>query len=125
MKVLVVDDSRLARMAIAKALNSLRPDWTRVEAASADEAVALARTATFDIALIDFNMPGRDGLALAAELRGMRPEAPIAVITANLQNEIVTRAGELGAAFISKPVSEHELDRFLQTATRQMKEDGA
>ena len=125
MKVLVVDDSRLARMAIAKALTSLRPDWTRVEAASADEAVALARTAPFDIALIDFNMPGRDGLALAAELRGMRPEAPIAVITANLQNEIVTRAGELGAAFISKPVSERDLDRFLQEAARRMTEDRA
>ena len=39
-KVLVVDDSKLARMAVAKALGGLRPDWTRVEAANADEALA-------------------------------------------------------------------------------------
>ena len=40
-KVLVVDDSKLARMAVAKALEALRPGWTRVEAANADEALAL------------------------------------------------------------------------------------
>ena len=40
-RILVVDDSKLARMAVAKALNALHPDWTRVEAANADEALAL------------------------------------------------------------------------------------
>ena len=39
-KVLVVDDSKLARMAVAKALSVLQPGWTRVEAANADEALA-------------------------------------------------------------------------------------
>lgn len=122
-KVLVVDDSRLARMAIAKALTSLRPDWTRVEAAGADEALSLVRSQSVDIVLLDFNMPGRDGLVLAAELRGMSPTMPLAVITANLQNEIVARAGEVGAAFLPKPLNEQALDGFLQTAERQLKED--
>lgn len=122
-KVLVVDDSKLARMAIARALSSLRPDWTRVEATSADEALARSREEAIDVALIDFNMPGRDGLALASQLRELRPEMPLAVITANLQHEIVTRAGELGADFLSKPVNERELDAFLDTATRKLKED--
>ena len=40
-RVLVVDDSKLARMAVAKALATLHPDWTRIEAANADEALAL------------------------------------------------------------------------------------
>ena len=72
-RVLVVDDSKLARMAVAKALTALHPDWTRVEAANADEALALAKTDSFDIAILDFNMPGRDGLALAAELLALKP----------------------------------------------------
>ena len=121
-KVLVVDDSRLARMGIAKALTSLRPDWTRIEAASAEEALSLTRSQPVDIALLDFNMPGRDGLALAAELRQMSPTMPLAVITANLQNEIVARAGEVGAAFLPKPLDQQALDRFLQTAERHLKE---
>ena len=38
-KILIVDDSKLARMAVIKALNALYPDWTRLEAANADEAL--------------------------------------------------------------------------------------
>src|SRR4051812_26993165 len=78
-RVLVVDDSKLARMAVAKALNALKPDWVRVEAANADEALALARTSSFDIAIMDFNMPGHDGLHLAAELLTLKPGMPLAV----------------------------------------------
>jgi CheY-like chemotaxis protein len=63
--VLIVDDSKLARMAVAKALSTLHPDWARVEATNAEEALVLARQSPPDIALLDFNMPGRDGLALA------------------------------------------------------------
>ena len=44
-----------------KALNSLRPDWTRIEASSADEALTLIKQSAPDIVLIDFNMPGKDG----------------------------------------------------------------
>ena len=43
-RILVVDDSKLARMAVAKALSALYPDWVRLEAANADEALALAKT---------------------------------------------------------------------------------
>jgi CheY-like chemotaxis protein len=91
-KILIVDDSKLARMAVAKALNSLRPDWERLEATNADEALALANQAQVDIALVDFNMPGRDGLDLAAELRQSNPKMPVAVISANRQQEIVDRS---------------------------------
>ena len=40
-KILIVDDSKLARMFVEKALKILQPDWIRMEAASADEALAL------------------------------------------------------------------------------------
>ena len=39
MKVLFVDDSKLARMAMAKALHGVRPEWSRVEASNAQEAL--------------------------------------------------------------------------------------
>ncbi|OYX14934.1 MAG: response regulator [Rhizobiales bacterium 32-66-8] len=112
-QVLVVDDSKLARMAIAKAMNNLQPDWTRVEAANADDAVALARQQPFDIALLDFNMPGRDGLQLAAELRDLHPGISLAVISANHQTEIVNQSHDVGAIFLSKPLTEQALGQFL------------
>ena len=61
-KVLIVDDSKLARMVMASAFRRIRPDWALVETANADEALAAVSGGAVDIALIDFNMPGVDGL---------------------------------------------------------------
>lgn len=113
-RVLVVDDSKLARMAIAKALNALRPEWIRVEAANADEALALARQEPVQMALLDFNMPGRDGLTLASELRAIDPGMPVAVISANHQEEVVRRAREVGTTFLPKPLTEQAMGAFLE-----------
>ncbi|MBS7539159.1 response regulator transcription factor [Ancylobacter lacus] len=112
-QVLIVDDSKLARMAIAKAMNNLQPGWTRVEAANADDALALARSQTFDIALLDYNMPGRDGLQLAGELRDLSPGIALALISANHQREVVSQAHEVGAIFLSKPLTQEALGQFL------------
>jgi DNA-binding NarL/FixJ family response regulator len=114
--LLIVDDSKLARMSAAKALKTLYPDWTRAEAASADEAMALARQSSFDVALLDFNMPGRDGLQLAAELKAIQPSMRLAVVSANHQDEIVARAKAVGAAFLPKPLTEQALGEFLKGA---------
>lgn len=112
-KVLIVDDSKLARMAVARVLGSLRPNWERVEATNAEEALALAHQSSFDVALLDFNMPGRDGLSLAAELRAMNPAMPVAVISANLQEEIVQRARQVGASFLPKPLNSEAMGAFI------------
>jgi CheY-like chemotaxis protein len=119
-KVLIVDDSKLARMAVAKALTALHPDWSRVEAGNADEALALLAADAPDIAVLDFNMPGRDGLELAAELRLARPRMPVAVISANHQQEVVDRAHQAGARFLSKPLTEAALTEFLNDALRRL-----
>jgi CheY-like chemotaxis protein len=108
-------------MSAAKAMNSLYPDWTRVEATNADEALNLAKSALFDVALLDFNMPGRDGLQLAAELRAMHPAMPLAVVSANSQDEIVARAKAIGAVFLPKPLTEQALGEFLKGALTKLR----
>jgi CheY-like chemotaxis protein len=120
-KVLVVDDSRLARMVMASAFRRLRPDWELMEATGADEALSAIGSAAVDIALIDFNMPGLDGLELVARIRQTAPEMPIAVVSANLQDEIIARARELKAAFIAKPLTDEALGAFLSGATLRLK----
>jgi CheY-like chemotaxis protein len=119
--ILVVDDSKLARMAVAKVLNGLYPDWSRVEAANADEALAALKEQKPDMVVVDFNMPGRDGLEIAAELRQMSPTMPVAVISANHQQEIIDRANAVGATFLSKPLTEPALRDFLAGAVRQIR----
>jgi CheY-like chemotaxis protein len=119
--VLVVDDSKLARIVAGKALTALQPEWERVEAGNADDALAIIKDRKVDLALLDFNMPGRDGLQLAAELRSLNPNMPIAVITANVQDEVIARARDVNAAFVSKPVTEEGLRGFLSGAALKLR----
>src|ERR1044072_2529591 len=115
-RVLVVDDSKLARMAVAKALTTLPPDWTRVEAANADEALAFASKDAFDLGILDFNMPGHDGLHLAAELLKLKPALPLAVISANHQVGVARRAREAGSTCLAKALPEKAMAEFLDAA---------
>src|ERR1700756_4389255 len=112
-KVLIVDDSKLARMVMASAFRRLRPDWSLIEATDADQAIELIASHSVDIALVDFNMPGTDGLELVARIRKGRPEMPLAVVSANLQEEIISRARELKAGFVPKPLTDDALAAFL------------
>lgn len=121
LKVLIVDDSRLARMAVIRALTRLRPDFTYVEAGHPDEAIALMKTHPAQVAVVDFNMPGRDGLALAVELKGIEPGVTIAVLSANAQQEIIAGAERLGASFLTKPLAEPAFDAFLAHAAAKAK----
>jgi CheY-like chemotaxis protein len=66
-----------------------------------------------DVVLLDFNMPGRDGLDVAGQLQSAYPDIPVAVISANIQVEVVARAGNVGAAFLPKPLTTDALAAFL------------
>lgn len=116
---LIVDDSKLARIVVSKALAKLQPSWEKVEAGSAAQALEIVGQQPIDLALIDFNMTEKDGLELAAELHELHPSLPMAIITANIQDEIIARAREIGATFVAKPVTSEGLEDFVSgTAVR-------
>jgi CheY-like chemotaxis protein len=113
---LIVDDSKLARMAIAGALRRLRPDLVHVEASNAAEALDVLSKQTIHLALVDFNMPGIDGLQLMSQIRQRHPSMPVALVTANAQLEDIERARELNATFVTKPITDEAIGAFLSGA---------
>jgi CheY-like chemotaxis protein len=119
--VLIVDDSKLARIVAAKAISALQPAWERVEASNADEAMTLLGERQIDVALLDYNMPGKNGLELAAELRALHPTMPIALITANVQDEVIASARAVNASFVSKPLTEDGLRNFMSGAALRLR----
>jgi DNA-binding NarL/FixJ family response regulator len=120
-KVLIVDDSKLARMSVAKVLSTLHPDWKRIEAVDATEALQQTRELSPEVVLVDFNMPGKDGVTLAAELRALHPRISVAVISANRQVEVIKRTQAAGATFLPKPLTESSLADFLTSTLKQRK----
>lgn len=119
--VLIVDDSKLARIVAAKALAALHPDWKKVEAKNAAEALALLDQEKIDLAIIDYNMPDRNGLELAEDLKARQPGMPIALATANFQDEIIAKARELEIAFVAKPITVDTLSGFLGGAVLKLR----
>ncbi len=122
--VLIVDDSKLARIVAGKTLAALQPEWDRIEAGNAEDALEILRGRKIDVAMIDFNMPDKDGLELAAELRAIHPTMPVAVITANIQDEVIARAREVNATFVSKPLTEDGLRGFIAGAALRLRSGG-
>lgn len=119
--VLIVDDSKLARIVLGKAVAALQPEWHRIEASNTEEALATVAAQAVDVAILDYNMPGRDGLSLAEELRGRFPAMSIAVATANVQDEIIARTRAANASFVPKPVTEDGLRGFISGAALRLR----
>jgi two-component SAPR family response regulator len=65
-------------------------------------------------------MPGKNGVELAGEMRKLRPSMPIALITANIQNEVVAAAKAVDAVFVAKPLTQEGLQHFLDTAAHTL-----
>ena len=122
-RVLIVDDSKLARMVMASAFRRIRADWELIEATNATDALDSISTQAVDIALVDFNMPGTDGLELVGLIRKTHPRMPVAVVSANVQTEIISRARELNAAFIAKPLTDESLAGFLSGAALRLRNE--
>ncbi|NYZ14792.1 response regulator [Azospirillum sp. RWY-5-1] len=114
--ILVVDDSRLARDMVASVIGALRPDWTVIVATDGKDALAKVEGAEPQAAVLDFNMPGMDGLALAEILRERFPGALLGLLTANVQDALRRRAEAVGCRFIPKPVTADKMREFFAAA---------
>jgi CheY-like chemotaxis protein len=115
--LLLVDDSRIARLSLSRQLKSLGLDLNLLEADCADAAETLLQSESADIALIDFNMPDRDGLELAKALKARFPEMRMALVTANIQHALARRAQALGMTFLPKPTTAEQLAAFIGQET--------
>lgn len=114
MRVLVVDDSRVSRLMSKTFIQHLRPGAEVVEAADARQALALVDSGqAFDLAILDINMPGMNGLELAAELRPRAPSMRIAMLSANFQEANRQRAEQLAVGFFRKPITEVLIGEIL------------
>lgn len=111
--VLLVDDSRVARMMTRKMIETDRPGWQVVEAATGEEALEVYSRVLPDFVIMDVNMPGMGGLEATKRLKGVYPQAVVTLLTANIQDPVRDQAEEMGVGFMSKPVRGDVLMAFL------------
>src|SRR3989441_5783174 len=114
--VLIVDDDPALLQALPEALR-LRMDGVTVDVADS-AAAALERIAArdYDVIVTDIKMPGMDGLALLAEIRGRQPDTPVLMVTGHGEHALAIQALRGGAYdFIQKPI---DRDHFVAALYR-------
>ena len=102
-KILIIDDE----MDMLMLLRMIIEDNTehRVETTnSPSEGLKLFKDKEIDLVITDLKMPGMDGLELFAELKELKPEVPVIIITAYGSSEVAASALKKGVKdFIAKP----------------------
>ena len=115
MKILIAEDETLIRLDLKEILDRAGFDVC-AEARDGEEAVALARDAEPDLAILDVKMPRLDGIEAARRILDERP-IPIVMLTAYGQDELVSRAVEAGVfGYLVKPFRESDLLPAIKAA---------
>lgn len=115
-RLLLADDEHLIRSALA-ALLAMEDDLEVVaQAASGDEALAMARLHHPDVAILDLQMPGLDGIAVAEALIVELPDCASLIVTSHGRPGHLKRAFAAGArGFLPKTVSAQVLAHVVRT----------
>jgi len=113
-RVLLAEDQAMVRGAIAALLNLEGDIEIVAEASRGDEAVSAALQSVPDVALLDVEMPGGDGLGAAAALREKLPSCRVIILTTFGRAGYLKRAMENGAAgFLLKDAPSSELAKAI------------
>jgi two-component system, response regulator PdtaR len=113
-RVVVAEDESLIRIDIVETLRDQGFDVVG-EAGDGNKAVELAFELKPDLMVMDIKMPDLDGLSAAEKISELK--IPVVLLTAFSQQELVTRAAEVGAmAFLVKPFSPQDLLPAIEIA---------
>jgi two-component system, NarL family, response regulator DesR len=115
--VLLAEDQALLRQALAEILDRQEDIAVVAQVGRGDEVLAAALRTRPEVALIDIEMPGRDGIVCAADLREHLPSCRVLVLTVFNRPGYLKRALENGASgYILKDAAPRDLVRAIRDA---------
>ena len=118
-RILVAEDETLIRMDLVEMLTEAGYEVV-AQATNGEEAIALAKEFLPDLAILDVKMPVLDGISAAEQII---PIAPVLMLTAFSQKELVERARDAGVmAYVVKPFSIAELVPAIEIAMSRHKQ---
>ncbi|MDX8035927.1 response regulator [Lentzea sp. BCCO 10_0856] len=120
-RVLVAEDEALIRLDLVEMLREEGYDVAG-EAADGEEAIKLATELNPDLVILDVKMPKVDGIEAAQQIAGNRI-APVVILTAFSQRDLVERARDAGAmAYLVKPFAKRDLVPAIELAISRFSE---
>jgi NarL family two-component system response regulator LiaR len=119
-KVLLVDDHKIVRQGVRAYLHTLADITVVAESDSGLAAVKAVEESQPDVVLMDLEMPGElDGIAATRQIRKVRPETQVIVVTSHHQDEYIFPAVRAGAiSYLLKDVEPDELASAIRKAAQ-------
>jgi signal transduction histidine kinase len=120
LRILVIDDDDVDRMAVRRALTQACVKMELSEAGDGNEALLALQNTTYDCIFLDYRLPDQDGLTLINRLRASEIKIPLVVLTAQGDEQIAVELMKAGATdYLSKSrVSSETLAQILRNALR-------
>jgi two-component system, NarL family, invasion response regulator UvrY len=119
MRILIADDHPVVRHGLKQILATERDMVVIGEAKNGHEALELGRTLDWDVAVLDYSMPGRSGVELLKEIKRHHPQRPVLVLSMfpeELHATQVFRAG--GAGYLNKESATEELTAAIRKVAK-------
>ena len=118
LQLLLVDDDEVDRLAVKRLLRQTRFDVTVEERTDRRSALAAFAPGAFDCVLLDYNLPGADGLEILRELRSKGASVPVIALTGQGDEEVAVALMKAGAAdYLNKnSLTAERLERSLRYA---------
>ncbi|RJP33648.1 MAG: response regulator [Candidatus Omnitrophota bacterium] len=116
LSVLIVDDSKLARALLKKALSGIDTIQLEItEASDGEDALRQCRENRPDLLFLDLTMPVINGYEVLQALQNEKIDVPVFVVSADIQPKAQERVFELGAkAFIRKNIDTSQIEQILK-----------
>lgn len=114
-RALIADDHAIVRRGLMEVLKEKFPGIIFVEAATAQQALSLAKQKPWDIAILDISMPGNSGLDILSDLKRARPKLPVLFLSVHPEEQFARRALKSGAAgYLNKASISDELVKAVR-----------
>src|SRR4028119_1403566 len=119
-KILVVEDDEVDRMAVRRALKTAGLSVEMIAAIDCKSAISTLNEQSFECVLLDYRLPDGDGLHLVQEIRSSGSKVPLVVLTGQGDEQIAVELMKSGASdYLSKSkLSPETLSRSVRNAVR-------
>ena len=98
MRILIADDHAVFRRGLKETLTEAFPRATFAEARTAQETLELVRQRPWEILVLDISMPGKSGLDILQDVKGLQPKLPVLFLSMHPEEQYARRALRSGAA---------------------------
>jgi DNA-binding NarL/FixJ family response regulator len=109
-EILIADDHPIVREGLKQILAETSDMVVADEASNGQEVISKVRKREFDVIILDISMPGRSGLDILKQVKSLKPELPVLILSIHPEDQYATRVLRAGASgYLTKESTSDEL----------------